>query len=82
MEVKVKKWGKSLAARLPASITKKMQIRQGDSLIAHSSSESQLILAPKPTFNKAEFIEELIALQISLPETASVTDAMRNQAAY
>lgn len=82
MEVKVKKWGKSLAVRLPSIITKQMQIRQGDSLIAYLSSESQLILATKPTFNKAEFIEELIALQKSLPETASVTDAIRNQAVY
>lgn len=79
MEVKVKKCGKSLAVRLPSIITKQMQIHQGDSLIAHLSSEIQLILAPKPTFNKAEFIEELIALQKSLPETASVMHAMRNQ---
>lgn len=82
MEVKVKKCGKSLAASLPASITKQMQIRHGDSLIAHLNSESQLILALKPTFNKVEFIKELLALQKSLPETASVIEAMRNQAGY
>jgi antitoxin component of MazEF toxin-antitoxin module len=79
MEVKVKKWGKNLAVCLPSTITKQMQVRQGDSLIVNLNPEGQLILAPKPTFNKAEFIKELVAIQKSLPETASVIDAMRNQ---
>lgn len=82
MELQIAKWGNSLAVRLPSSIAKQMQIQDGDSVEVSLNPQGELVLAPKKTFDKAEFIQDLLALQKTLPETSSVIEIMRNQARY
>lgn len=82
MELQIAKWGNSLAVRLPSSIAKHMQIQDGDRVEASLNPQGELVLAPKKSFDKAEFMQSLLALQKTLPETSSVIDIMRNQARY
>jgi antitoxin MazE len=82
MELQIAKWGNSLAVRLPSSITKQMQIQDGDSVEVSLNPQGELVLAPKKPFDKAEFMQDLLALQKTLPETSSVIDIMRNQERY
>lgn len=82
MELQIAKWGNSLAVRLPSSIAKQMQIQDGDSVEVSLNPQGELVLAPKKPFDKAEFLQDLQALQKTLPETSSVIDIMRNQERY
>lgn len=82
MELQIAKWGNSLAVRLPSSIAKQMQIQDGDSVEVSLNPQGELVLAPKKPFDKAEFIQDLLTLQKTLPETSSVIEVMRNQERY
>ncbi|MDP8566277.1 AbrB/MazE/SpoVT family DNA-binding domain-containing protein [Methylophilus aquaticus] len=82
MELKIAKWGNSLAVRLPSSIAKQMQIQDGDSVEVSLNPQGELVLAPQKSFDKTEFIQDLLALQQALPETTSVIEVMRNQERY
>lgn len=82
MELQIAKWGNSLAVRLPSSIAKQMQIQDGDSVEVSLNPQGELVLAPKKPFDKAEFMQDLLALQKVLPETSSVIDIVRNQERY
>lgn len=82
MKVKISKWGNSLVLLLPSSITKHLQIQEGDKLDANLNSQNELVLTPKKPFDKAKFIQNVLALRKTLPETTSVIDIMRDQERY
>jgi antitoxin MazE len=82
MHLQIAKWGNSLAVRLPSSIAKKMQIQDGDSVEVRLNPQGELVLAPKKPFDKAEFLQDVLALQQTLPETNSVMETIRNQERY
>lgn len=82
MELQIAKWGNSLAVRLPANIAKQMQLQDGDNLEVSLNAQGELVLAPKKSFDKAAFIQALLAQHKTLPETDSVTECMRQQARY
>jgi len=82
MKVKISKWGNSLAVRLPSNVIKQMQIQEGDSIEVSLNSQGQLVLVLKKSFDKTIFIQDVLALHKTLPETSSVLGAIRNQARY
>lgn len=53
MEIVVKKWGNSLGIRIPASVTRGLQLGDG-SVMELSQSDNRIILVPKLKGRKEE----------------------------
>jgi len=82
MELRVSKWGNSLAVRLPAESAKKIGVGEGDTLIAEVSPDGRLVLAPEGrAIGKAEGrrLRQFLERQ---KETAPVVGDMRRGARY
>lgn len=83
MRLQVSKWGNSLAVRLPANYAKQSGVSSGDYLEATISASGEIRLMPSaPAVNKADLLKKLSALHKTLPQTASVIDALREEARY
>ena len=82
MQVRIAKWGNSLAVRLPAESAKKIGVGEGDTLIAEVSADGRLVLAPESrVIGKTESrrLRQFLGRQ---KETAPVVGAMRRSARY
>lgn len=82
LELKVSKWGNSLAVRLPADSADKIGVGEGDTLIAEVSSDGRLILAPQGRILgkvDARRLRQFIGRQ---KETAPVVAEMRRRARF
>lgn len=82
MQLQIAKWGNSLALRLPASFSKKLHIKEGDSVEVNLNQQGELVLRPYKAFDKDQFMQNLQALQKTLPNTSSVIETLRNQERY
>jgi antitoxin MazE len=63
--VRVGKWGNSLAIRIPAAVTKALNLRAGDEIEIHVGGSRRFGLARKP--GRDELLERLRALRGRLP---------------
>jgi antitoxin MazE len=82
IELRVAKWGNSLAVRLPADCAKRIGVGEGDTLVAEISSDGRLILAPEVRpIGKAELgrLRRFLSRQ---RKTAPVIGDMRRNARY
>ena len=61
MQLKIAKWGNSLAMRLPSAVTKKLHIADGDSVDLTLNNQGELVLTPAKVFDKAAFMQQLDA---------------------
>lgn len=82
MRLQVSKWGNSLAVRLPVECTRAAGLKEGDSVEASISPAGAITLAPEKTFDKATFLTRIAKLHASMPMTAPVVEAMRQEARY
>ncbi len=63
--MQVARWGNSLALRLPASVVKALDLKEGDDVTIIAADERELAIERKPT--PAELIERLKKYRGSLP---------------
>lgn len=60
MELRVKRWGNSLALRIPSALAEEAHLKE-DSLVQLNVRNGQLVVERKPTFSLAAVIAELKA---------------------
>ncbi len=82
MKLQVSKWGNSLAVRLPIECIRAAGLKEGDSVEASIAATGAITLAPKKIFNKSAFLARITELQASMPMTAPVVGAMRQEDRY
>ncbi|MGH7042316.1 MAG: AbrB/MazE/SpoVT family DNA-binding domain-containing protein [Acetobacteraceae bacterium] len=63
--MQVGKWGNSLAVRLPSSVVKVLELKEGDEIEVHVAIARELGIARKP--DRAELFERLRAFRGRLP---------------
>ena len=81
MNIRVLKWGNSLALRIPDAFIKEMQLKDGDIVEATLSSEGALVIRPQKLDRKtlAKMAREFRA---TLKIGKSVMDELRSGARY
>jgi len=82
MRLQVSKWGNSLAVRLPVECTRATGLKDGDSVEASITPAGEIKLAPEKIFDKAAFMTRIAKLHTSIPMTAPVVEAMRQEERY
>ncbi|MBI5659750.1 MAG: AbrB/MazE/SpoVT family DNA-binding domain-containing protein [Nitrosomonadales bacterium] len=82
MKLQVAKWGNSLAVRLPVECTRAAGLKEGDCVEASITATGAITLAPEKPFDKAAFLARISRLQASMPMTAPVVEAMRQEERY
>ncbi len=82
MRLQVAKWGNSLAVRLPVECTRAAGLKEGDSVEASITPSGTITLVPEKTFDKATFLTRIAKLHASMPMTAPVVEAMRQEERY
>ncbi len=63
--MQVARWGNSLALRLPASVVKALDLKEGDDVTIIAADERELAIKRKPT--SAELVERLRKYEGRLP---------------
>ena len=81
MNIKISKWGNSLALRIPASFTKEIKLKDGDKVEATLSSDGALVIRPQKLDRKtlSKMAKEL---RDSMKMGTSVMDEIRSGARY
>lgn len=82
MELQVGKWGNSLALRLPATVVKKMQLREGAKIELSVQADGSATLTAPHAFDLPAYMAEVRSITTSMPVTPSVIEAMRDDARY
>jgi antitoxin MazE len=82
MELKVSKWGNSLAVRLPAEVGRRIRVGAGDTLIAEIDSDGRLMLAPKGRAVSTAAIRRLRRALAEQKETLPIVARMRRTDRY
>jgi len=81
MNIQISKWGNSLAMRIPATLIKQIQLKDGDKVEATLSKDGSLIIRPHKLDRKA-IAAELKAFRDTLKMGKSVMDQLRSEARY
>ena len=74
----IRRWGNSLAVRLPADCLRTAGLQEGDPVEILVGSDGRITLAPLQRLDRAAFAAELRQQQAGLPITRSVIDVMRD----
>ena len=82
MELQIGKWGNSLAVRLPATVVKKMQLREGAKIELSVQADGSATLTAAQAFDLSAYMSEVRSITKSMPVTPSVIEAMRDDARY
>ena len=81
MNIQISKWGNSLALRIPATLIKQTQLKDGDKVEATLSKDGSLIIRPQKLDRKA-IAAQLKAFRDTLKMGKSVMDEVRSEARY
>jgi antitoxin MazE len=81
MNLKVAKWGNSLALRIPAEVVRSIGIKEGDSVEACLTVDGGLTIRPA-TWNRKEFAQELTVAREAIPMGQSVMNEVRRGRQY
>jgi antitoxin MazE len=81
MNIQISKWGNSLAMRIPATLIKQIQLKDGDKVEATLSKDGSLIIRPQK-FDRKAIAAELKAFRDTLKMGKSVMDQLRSEARY
>ena len=82
MQLKVSKWGNSLAVRLPAEAGKQIGVGDGDTLVAEVSADGRLVLAAQGRAVGAAEVRRLRSFLGRQKETKPVVSEMRRSSRY
>jgi|UniRef100_UPI00404780BF antitoxin MazE len=81
MNIQISKWGNSLAVRIPASLIKQTQLKDGDRVEATLSKDGSLIIRPQKLDRKT-IARRLKTLRDSMEMSTTVMDDVRSEARY
>ena len=84
-DVKLSRWGNSLAVRLPAGLIESLGVVEGSELSLKLNPDNSVTLAPKKarkSFDKAKWTAQARAHLATMPSTKSVIREMRDAARY
>lgn len=81
MNIRISKWGNSLALRIPAAVIKEIQLKEGDTVEANLTSDGSLVIRPQKLDRKtlSKMARELRA---TMKIGTSVMDEVRSGARY
>ena len=82
MELQIGKWGNSLALRLPATVVKKMHLREGAKVELLVQADGSATLIAPQTFDLSAYMAEVRSITKSMPVTPSVIEDMSDDARY
>ena len=77
MELRVGKWGKSLALRIPTDYARRIGIKAGDRLEARITVDGGLFLRRPATWDRRAFAKSLTVARAAMPMGKSVMDEVR-----
>jgi antitoxin MazE len=81
MDLKVAKWGNSLALRIPSEIVRRLGLHEGATVEAQITVDGSLSIRPAQWDRKA-FALELDEARSTMPMSESVVEELRNGARY
>ncbi len=84
-DLKLRRWGNSLAVRLPAGLIQSLGFEEGSELSLTRNADDSLTLEAKRTrkpFDKAKWLAQAREHLASMPKTKSVIREMRDSARY
>jgi antitoxin MazE len=64
--MRVAKWGKSLAVRIPAAVVEALGLKEGDEIDIHIADARELVLARRPS-RREDLLKRLRAFRGRLP---------------
>jgi antitoxin MazE len=73
----IRRWGNSLAVRLPADCLRQAGLREGDQIEIVVGSDGRLSLEPLHKLDRSALVADLRQLQATLPLTPSVMEECR-----
>jgi len=82
MNLRIAKWGNSLAVRIPADYVRQIGVKEGDQLVAHLGADGALNLSPPSQWSRKAFAQDLARDAKVLPMGISVIGQMRQEARY
>lgn len=84
-DLKLSRWGNSLAVRLPAGLVESLGVAEGSELSVKRNADNSITLAPKTTrkpFDKAKWMVQAHKHLATMPSSRSVIREMRDSARY
>lgn len=81
MELRIAKWGNSLALRIPSDAVRQLGLREGSTVNAQLTVDGTLSIRPAKWDRKA-FAQELADAQNEMSMSESVMDKVRSEARY
>ncbi len=81
MDLQVKKWGNSLALRIPSEVVRRLGLREGSTVEAQLTVDGSLSIRPAQ-WNRKAFALELTEARIAMPMSEHVTEELRSGARY
>ena len=74
----IRRWGNSLAVRLPADCLRQAGLKEGDQITIAVEANGRLTLAPLKQQDRAALASDLRRLQATMPITPSVIENSRS----
>ena len=74
----IRRWGNSLAVRLPADCLRQAGLREGDQIEIVVAPDGRLSLEPLRQLDRSALIDDLRELQATMPLTPSVMEECRS----
>jgi antitoxin MazE len=81
MNLKVAKWGNSLALRIPSEVVRQLGLREGATVEAQLTVDGALSIRPAQ-WNRKAFSLELTEARGAMPMSAPVMEEVRSGARY
>ena len=81
MDLRIARWGHSLAVRIPAEIVRRLDLHDGDRLDVRLGVDGSVTLR-RPGWSRRAFAAELADARASLPPGRSVIDELRRESRY
>jgi len=75
----IRRWGNSLAVRLPAACLSQAGLREGDQVQISIGEDGRLTLEPVQRLHRSALADECRLLQSTMPQTPSVIEACRTE---
>ena len=75
----IRRWGNSLAVRLPADCLRQVGLREGDPIEIVVGSDGRLSIEPLRQLDRTPLAADLRALQATMPLTPSVIEDCRGR---
>lgn len=81
MDLRVAKWGNSLALRIPSEVVRRLGLREGATVEAQLAVDGSLSIRPAQ-WSREAFAHELTEARRAMPMSEPVTEELRGNARY